>query len=297
MRFDDPRDPVTPRRSPPTRRRSVHIDVKSGPSHPASKRPPSLLASVGDARAAWSSSSCNSLTPRTLPAVARGDPRVKTRSRRAGSPVGLSPEGDSLGACRCHRGGRCNRPSRTWGQHQDVGWRSGIRSSGPNTHIHVGWASARWAFAVSPPAMGRADWRGPRTRPVWGDLRRRRLSNEHGRDRDGWCRKGSRLKLAVFNNGYPRHGSASGSSSFHGGRYSSTPIPESPITSSWPRPMAFPGWRVKQASEVTDAPAARRMPRPGAGAGRAGDRAGGQCLPDDRAGWLLVRARSRRQPV
>jgi acetolactate synthase-1/2/3 large subunit len=63
--------------------------------------------------------------------------------------------------------------------------------------------------------------------------------------------EGLEVKLAVFNNGYLGM-VRQWQQFFHGGRYSNTPI-WSPDYVKLAEAYGIPGWRVKQASEVTDA--------------------------------------------
>jgi acetolactate synthase-1/2/3 large subunit len=63
--------------------------------------------------------------------------------------------------------------------------------------------------------------------------------------------EGIEVKLAVFNNGYLGM-VRQWQQFFHGGRYSNTPI-RSPDYVKLAHAYGIPGFRVKQASEVTDA--------------------------------------------
>src|SRR6266516_3060253 len=116
----------------------------------------------------------------------------------------------------------------------------------PNTHITSGGLGAM-GFAV-PAAMGvrlaRPD------EPVWA------ISGDGGFQMNmaeiaTMVQEGIEVKLAIFNNGYLGM-VRQWQQFFHGGRYSNTPI-WSPDYVKLAEAYGIPGWRVKQAGEVTDA--------------------------------------------
>ena len=156
---------------------------------------------------------------------------------------GLSPE-VILSALADVTGGRCTIVSDV-GQHQMwVAQRYPFQR--PNTHITSGGLGAM-GFAV-PAAMGvrlaRPD------EPVWA------ISGDGGfqmnmAEMATMVQEGIEVKLAVFNNGYLGM-VRQWQQFFHGGRYSNTPI-LSPDYVKLADAYGIPGWRVKQASEVTDA--------------------------------------------
>src|SRR5881396_3245593 len=141
-------------------------------------------------------------------------------------------------------GGRCTIVSDV-GQHQMwVAQRYPFQR--PNTHITSGGLGAM-GFAV-PAAMGvrlaRPD------EPVWA------ISGDGGFQMNmaeiaTMVQEGIEVKLAIFNNGYLGM-VRQWQQFFHGGRYSNTPI-WSPDYVKLAEAYGIPGWRVKQASEVTDA--------------------------------------------
>jgi acetolactate synthase-1/2/3 large subunit len=116
----------------------------------------------------------------------------------------------------------------------------------PNTHITSGGLGAM-GFAV-PAAMGvhlaRPD------EPVWA------ISGDGGFQMNmaeiaTMVQERLEVKLAIFNNGYLGM-VRQWQQFFHGGRYSNTPI-WSPDYVKLAEAYGIPGWRVKQAGEVTDA--------------------------------------------
>src|SRR2546426_2079810 len=116
----------------------------------------------------------------------------------------------------------------------------------PNGHVTSGGLGAM-GFAV-PAAMG-----GHLARPgqpVWA------ISGDGGFQMNmaeiaTMVQEGLAVKMAVFNNGYLGM-VRQWQQFFHGGRYSNTPI-WSPDYVKLADAYGIPGWRVKQASEVTDA--------------------------------------------
>ena len=156
---------------------------------------------------------------------------------------GLSPE-VILSALADVTGGRCTIVSDV-GQHQMwVAQRYPFQR--PNTHITSGGLGAM-GFAV-PAAMGVRMARPDE--PVWA------ISGDGGfqmnmAEMATMVQEGIEVKLAVFNNGYLGM-VRQWQQFFHGGRYSNTPI-LSPDYVKLADAYGIPGWRVKQASEVTDA--------------------------------------------
>src|SRR6058998_13726 len=156
---------------------------------------------------------------------------------------GLSPE-VILSALADVTGGRCTIVSDV-GQHQMwVAQRYPFQR--PNTHITSGGLGAM-GFAV-PAAMGvrlaRPD------EPVWA------ISGDGGFQMNmaeiaTMVQEGIEVKLAIFNNGYLGM-VRQWQQFFHGGRYSNTPI-LSPNYVKLAEAYGIPGWRVTQASEVSDA--------------------------------------------
>ena len=115
----------------------------------------------------------------------------------------------------------------------------------PNTHITSGGLGAM-GFAV-PAAMGVRLARPGE--PVWA------ISGDGGFQMNmaeiaTMVQEGLEVKLAVFNNGYLGM-VRQWQQFFHGGRYSNTPI-WSPDYVKLAQAYGIPGFRVKQASEVTD---------------------------------------------
>ncbi len=141
-------------------------------------------------------------------------------------------------------GGRCTIVSDV-GQHQMwIAQRYPFQR--PNTHITSGGLGAM-GFAV-PAAMGVHLARPGES--VWA------LSGDGGFQMNmaeiaTMVQEGLSVKLAVFNNGYLGM-VRQWQQFFHGGRYSNTPI-WSPDYVKLAEAYGIPGWRVKQASEVSDA--------------------------------------------
>ena len=156
---------------------------------------------------------------------------------------GLSPE-VILSALAEVTGGRCTVVSDV-GQHQMwVAQRYPFQR--PNTHITSGGLGAM-GFAV-PAAMGVRLARP--NEPVWA------ISGDGGFQMNmaeiaTMVQEGIEVKLAIFNNGYLGM-VRQWQQFFHGGRYSNTPI-WSPDYVKLAEAYGIPAWRVKQASEVTDA--------------------------------------------
>jgi len=156
---------------------------------------------------------------------------------------GLSPD-VILSALAEVTGGHCTIVSDV-GQHQMwVAQRYPFER--PNTHITSGGLGAM-GFAV-PAAMGvrlaRPD------EPVWA------ISGDGGFQMNmaeiaTMVQEGIEVKLAIFNNGYLGM-VRQWQQFFHGGRYSNTPI-WSPDYVKLAAAYGIPGWRVKKATEVTDA--------------------------------------------
>ena len=173
----------------------------------------------------------------------RAEIRGLMRQREEVFAGGLSPE-VILAALAEVTGGRCTVVSDV-GQHQMwVAQRYPFQR--PNTHITSGGLGAM-GFAV-PAAMGVRLARP--TEPVWA------ISGDGGFQMNmaeiaTMVQEGIEVKLAIFNNGYLGM-VRQWQQFFHGGRYSNTPI-WSPDYVKLAEAYGIPGWRVKQASEVTDA--------------------------------------------
>jgi len=156
---------------------------------------------------------------------------------------GLSPE-VILSALADVTGGHCTVVSDV-GQHQMwVAQRYPFQR--PNTHITSGGLGAM-GFAV-PAAMGVRLARPGE--PVWA------ISGDGGFQMNmaeiaTMVQEGVEVKIAIFNNGYLGM-VRQWQQFFHGGRYSNTPI-WSPDYVKLADAYGIPGWRVKNASEVTDA--------------------------------------------
>jgi acetolactate synthase I/II/III large subunit len=156
---------------------------------------------------------------------------------------GLSPE-VILSALADVTGGHCTVVSDV-GQHQMwVAQRYPFQR--PNTHITSGGLGAM-GFAV-PAAMGVRLARPGE--PVWA------ISGDGGFQMNmaeiaTMVQEGVEVKIAIFNNGYLGM-VRQWQQFFHGGRYSNTPI-WSPDYVKLAEAYGIPGWRVKNASEVTDA--------------------------------------------
>ncbi len=237
MRFDDRVTGNTATFAP--RAKIVHIDID-----PVSigRNVPVAVGMVGDAR---------QILARLLTAVAPRD-CLRWREEIAGlmrhgaeAPFagGLSPD-VILSALAEVTGGHCTIVSDV-GQHQMwVAQRYPFQR--PNTHITSGGLGAM-GFAV-PAAMGVHLARPGE--PVWA------ISGDGGFQMNmaeiaTMVQEGLEVKLAIFNNGYLGM-VRQWQQFFHGGRYSNTPI-WSPDYLKLAEAYGIPGWRVKQASEVTDA--------------------------------------------
>ncbi len=236
LRFDDRVTGNTATFAP--RAKIVHVDVD-----PAAigRTVPVAVGIVGDAR---------SVVQRLLAVVAprnclpwREEISGLNRHREESFAGGLSPE-VILSALAEVTGGRCTIVSDV-GQHQMwVAQRYPFQR--PNTHITSGGLGAM-GFAV-PAAMGVRLARPGE--PVWA------ISGDGGFQMNmaeiaTMVQEGVEVKLAVFNNGYLGM-VRQWQQFFHGGRYSNTPI-WSPDYVKLADAYGIPGWRVKQASEVTDA--------------------------------------------
>jgi len=236
MRFDDRVTGNTATFAP--RAKIVHIDV-----NPAAigLNVPVAIGIVGDARRVVEQL-LQFVTPRNcLPW--REEIQGLKHARAELFSGGLSPE-VILSALADVTGGRCTVVSDV-GQHQMwVAQRYPFQR--PNTHITSGGLGAM-GFAV-PAAMGVRMARPDE--PVWA------ISGDGGFQMNmaeiaTMVQEGIEVKLAVFNNGYLGM-VRQWQQFFHGGRYSSTPI-LSPDYVKLAEAYGIPGWRVKQASEVTDA--------------------------------------------
>jgi acetolactate synthase-1/2/3 large subunit len=173
----------------------------------------------------------------------RAEIRALMRTREEAFAGGLSPD-VILSALAEVTGGRCTIVSDV-GQHQMwVAQRYPFQR--PNTHITSGGLGAM-GFAV-PAAMG-VHLARP-AEPVWA------ISGDGGFQMNmaeiaTMVQEGLSVKLAIFNNGYLGM-VRQWQQFFHGGRYSNTPI-WSPDYVKLAEAYGIPGFRVKQASEVTDA--------------------------------------------
>ena len=236
MRFDDRVTGNTATFAPCAK--IVHIDIDA----PAiGRNVPVAVGVVGDAR---------EVLVQLLPLVAardclpwRKEIAALMRPKAEAFAGGLSPD-VILSSLAEVTGGRCTVVSDV-GQHQMwVAQRYPFER--PNTHITSGGLGAM-GFAV-PAAMGvhlaRPD------EPVWA------ISGDGGFQMNmaeiaTMIQEGLEVKLAVFNNGYLGM-VRQWQQFFHGGRYSNTPI-WSPDYVKLAAAYGIPGWRVKQASEVSDA--------------------------------------------
>src|SRR5712664_1146174 len=236
LRFDDRVTGNTATFAP--RAKIVHVDVDAAA---IGRTVPVAIGIVGDAR---------SVVQRLLAVVAprdclpwREEISALNRHREESFAGGLSPE-VILSALAEVTGGRCTIVSDV-GQHQMwVAQRYPFQR--PNTHITSGGLGAM-GFAV-PAAMGVRLARPGE--PVWA------ISGDGGFQMNmaeiaTMVQEGLEVKLAVFNNGYLGM-VRQWQQFFHGGRYSNTPI-WSPDYVKLAEAYGIPGWRVKQASEVTDA--------------------------------------------
>ena len=236
MRFDDRVTGNTATFAPCAK--IVHIDV-----NPAAigLNVPVAVGMVGDARRILERL-LSFVTPRECLAW-REEIKGLRHDREELFTGGLSPE-VILSALADVTGGRCTVVSDV-GQHQMwVAQRYPFQR--PNTHITSGGLGAM-GFAV-PAAMGvrlaRPD------EPVWA------ISGDGGFQMNmaeiaTMVQEGIEVKLAVFNNGYLGM-VRQWQQFFHGGRYSNTPI-LSPNYVKLAEAYGIPGWRVTQASEVSDA--------------------------------------------
>src|SRR6266545_56212 len=236
MRFDDRVTGNTATFAP--RAKIVHIDV-----NPAAigLNVPVAVGMVGDARRILERL-LSFVTPREcLPW--REEIRGLRHEREEVFTGGLSPE-VILSALADVTGGRCTVVSDV-GQHQMwVAQRYPFQR--PNTHITSGGLGAM-GFAV-PAAMGVRLARP--AEPVWA------ISGDGGFQMNmaeiaTMVQEGIEVKLAVFNNGYLGM-VRQWQQFFHGGRYSNTPI-LSPDYVKLAEAYGIPAWRVKRASEVSDA--------------------------------------------
>jgi acetolactate synthase-1/2/3 large subunit len=236
LRFDDRVTGNTATFAP--RAKIVHVDVDAAA---IGRTVPVAIGIVGDAR---------SVVQRLLAVVGprnclpwREEISALNRHREESFAGGLSPE-VILSALAEVTGGRCTIVSDV-GQHQMwVAQRYPFQR--PNTHITSGGLGAM-GFAV-PAAMGVRLARPGE--PVWA------ISGDGGFQMNmaeiaTMVQEGLEVKLAVFNNGYLGM-VRQWQQFFHGGRYSNTPI-WSPDYVKLAEAYGIPGWRVKQASEVTDA--------------------------------------------
>jgi acetolactate synthase I/II/III large subunit len=236
MRFDDRVTGNTATFAP--RAKIVHIDV-----NPAAigLNVPVAIGIVGDARHVLARL-LSVVTPRACQAW-RDEIRALRHDREELFTGGLSPE-VILSALAEVTGGRCTVVSDV-GQHQMwVAQRYPFQR--PNTHITSGGLGAM-GFAV-PAAMGVRMARP--NEPVWA------ISGDGGFQMNmaeiaTMVQEGLEVKLAVFNNGYLGM-VRQWQQFFHGGRYSNTPI-LSPDYVKLAEAYGIPGFRVTQASEVTDA--------------------------------------------
>ncbi len=236
MRFDDRVTGAIATFAP--RAKIVHIDVDAAA---IGRNVRVAVGIVGDARR---------VVARLLTFVAprdalrwREEIRGLMRHREEAFGGGLSPE-VILSALADVTGGRCTVVSDV-GQHQMwVAQRYPFQR--PNTHITSGGLGAM-GFAV-PAAMGVRLARPSES--VWA------ISGDGGFQMNmaeiaTMVQEGIEVKLAVFNNGYLGM-VRQWQQFFHGGRYSNTPI-WSPDYVKLAAAYGIPGWRVKQAGEVTDA--------------------------------------------
>src|SRR6266446_3415563 len=236
LRFDDRVTGNTATFAP--RAKIVHIDIDAAA---IGRTVPVAVGLVGDARA---------VVERLVAAVAardclrwRAEITALMHQREEAFAGGLSPE-VILSALAEVTGGRCTIVSDV-GQHQMwVAQRYPFQR--PNTHITSGGLGAM-GFAV-PAAMGVRLARPGE--PVWA------ISGDGGFQMNmaeiaTMVQEGVEVKLAIFNNGYLGM-VRQWQQFFHGGRYSNTPI-WSPDYVKLAEAYGIPGWRVRQAGEVTEA--------------------------------------------
>jgi acetolactate synthase-1/2/3 large subunit len=236
MRFDDRVTGNVATFAP--RAKIVHIDIDAAA---IGRNVPVAVGIVGDARP---------VVARLLAVVApreclrwREEIRALMRPKTESYSGGLSPD-VILSALADVTDGKCTVVSDV-GQHQMwVAQRYPFQR--PNTHITSGGLGAM-GFAV-PAAMGVRLARPQEA--VWA------ISGDGGFQMNmaeiaTMIQEGIEVKLAVFNNGYLGM-VRQWQQFFHGGRYSNTPI-WSPDYVKLAEAYGIPGFRVKQASEVTDA--------------------------------------------
>jgi acetolactate synthase-1/2/3 large subunit len=236
MRFDDRVTGAIATFAP--RAKIVHIDIDAAA---IGRNIPVAIGIAGDARA---------VVARLLEVVAprnalpwREEIRALMRPKNESYSGGLSPD-VILSALAHVTDGKCTVVSDV-GQHQMwVAQRYPFQR--PNTHITSGGLGAM-GFAV-PAAMGVRLARP--NEPVWA------ISGDGGFQMNmaeiaTMVQEGIEVKLAIFNNGYLGM-VRQWQQFFHGGRYSNTPI-WSPDYVKLAEAYGIPGFRVKQASEVTDA--------------------------------------------
>jgi len=236
MRFDDRVTGNTATFAP--RAKIVHIDIDAAA---IGRTVRCDVALVGDARG-----TVQQLLARVAPRDCmpwRQEIGALMHQREESFAGGLSPDA-ILSALAEVTGGRCTIVSDV-GQHQMwVAQRYPFQR--PNTHITSGGLGAM-GFAV-PAAMGvrlaRPD------EPVWA------ISGDGGFQMNmaeiaTMVQEGVEVKLAIFNNGYLGM-VRQWQQFFHGGRYSNTPI-WSPDYVKLAAAYGIPGWRVKTATDVTEA--------------------------------------------
>jgi acetolactate synthase-1/2/3 large subunit len=236
MRFDDRVTGAIATFAP--RAKIVHIDIDAAA---IGRNIRVAVGIVGDARP---------VVARLLAVVApreclrwREEIRALMRPKSESYSGGLSPDA-ILSALADVTDGKCTVVSDV-GQHQMwVAQRYPFQR--PNTHITSGGLGAM-GFAV-PAAMGVRLARP--NEPVWA------ISGDGGFQMNmaeiaTMVQEGIEVKLAIFNNGYLGM-VRQWQQFFHGGRYSNTPI-WSPDYVKLAEAYGIPGFRVKQASEVTDA--------------------------------------------
>jgi acetolactate synthase-1/2/3 large subunit len=236
MRFDDRVTGNVATFAP--RAKIVHIDIDAAA---IGRNVPVAVGIVGDARPVVARLLAV-VAPRECPRW-REEIRALMRPKTESYSGGLSPD-VILAALADVTDGKCTVVSDV-GQHQMwVAQRYPFQR--PNTHITSGGLGAM-GFAV-PAAMGVRLARPQEA--VWA------ISGDGGFQMNmaeiaTMIQEGIEVKLAVFNNGYLGM-VRQWQQFFHGGRYSNTPI-WSPDYVKLAEAYGIPGFRVKQASEVTDA--------------------------------------------
>ena len=236
MRFDDRVTGNTATFAP--RAKIVHIDIDGAA---IGRTVHNDVGLVGDARSVLQQLLAEVGPRDCLPW--REEIAALMRQREEAFAGGLSPE-VILSALAEVTGGHCTVVSDV-GQHQMwVAQRYPFQR--PNTHITSGGLGAM-GFAV-PAAMGVRLARPGE--PVWA------ISGDGGFQMNmaelaTMVQEGVEVKVAIFNNGYLGM-VRQWQQFFHGGRYSNTPI-WSPDYVKLADAYGIPGWRVKNASEVTDA--------------------------------------------